>query len=66
MELPLATIERIMKNAGAERLSEDAVDRMRDSAQALAEELASDAVAIASEEGRDSVTRDDIRRAVER
>lgn len=65
MDLPLATIERIMRNAGADRLTEDAVATMQGSAQALAEELASDAVAVAAEDGRDRVGRDDIRKAVE-
>lgn len=66
MELPLAEIERIMRNAGAERLSENAVLVMQDSAQDIAEELARDAVAVAREAGHRSVTAEDVQKAIER
>lgn len=65
MELPLATIERIMRNAGAERLSDDAVDEMQHSSQEIAEEVAQDAVAHMREEGRDTLEREDVRYAIE-
>lgn len=66
MELPLAEIERIMRNAGAERLSENAVLAMRGSAGEIAAELARDAVAVAREEGHRSVTAEDVQRAIDR
>lgn len=65
MELPLAAIERIMRNAGADGLTEDAAKALRGSAQDIVEEMARDAVTIAREDGRDEVTVDDIRRAIE-
>lgn len=65
MELPLAVIERIMRNAGAEGLTEDAVVTMRDSAQGIAEEVVKDAVESARREGRDTVTVEDVEKALE-
>ncbi len=65
MALPLAQVERIMRNAGAERVTEKAVRRMQESATGIAEEVAGDAVALAREDGRESVTVEDVRRAVE-
>ncbi|MDY6770069.1 MAG: histone [Candidatus Nanohaloarchaea archaeon] len=65
MELPLAVIERIMRNAGAERLTEDAVIAMQDSAQAIAEEVVADAAEAARAAGRDEVAVADIEQALE-
>lgn len=65
MDLPLAAIERIMRNAGADGLTEDAATALRDSAQEIVEEMARDAVTIAREDGRENVTVDDVRRAIE-
>lgn len=66
MELPLAAIERIMRNAGAERMTEDAVLALQESAQGLVDEMVRDAVAVAEEDGRARITRGDIRDAIER
>ncbi len=63
MELPLAPIERIMRNAGAERISEDAVIALAGMLVERAEELTEDAVALAKHAGRKTVTADDIRLA---
>ncbi|MDY6761744.1 MAG: histone-like protein [Candidatus Nanohaloarchaea archaeon] len=65
MELPLAVIERIMRNAGAERLTEDAVIAMQDSAQSIAEEVVADAAAAAEAAGRDEVSVADVEQALE-
>ncbi|MFB6265726.1 MAG: histone family protein [Candidatus Nanohaloarchaea archaeon] len=65
MEIPLAEVERIMRNAGAEKVTENAVRTLRDSGQELSKELAKDAVKVSRESGRDSVTVEDVRKAVE-
>lgn len=65
MRIPLAEVERIMRNAGAERISESAIEELRDSAQEIAEEVAEDAVRIARENGHDRVARSDVEQAKE-
>ncbi|MCJ7479381.1 MAG: NFYB/HAP3 family transcription factor subunit [Candidatus Nanohaloarchaeota archaeon QJJ-7] len=62
MELPLAVVERVMRSAGADRLGENAVIAMRESAQEIAEEVAGDAVKMS---GRGSVTAEDVEKALE-
>lgn len=64
MELPLASIERIMRNAGAEKLSSESVHLLRESTDELGEELAQDAVRIAREDNRSTITADDIEKAI--
>jgi histone H3/H4 len=65
MRLPLASIERVMRNAGAETTSTEAVELLRESTQELAEELAADAVRLAQENGRSTIEVADIEEAVE-
>ncbi|MDY6769534.1 MAG: histone [Candidatus Nanohaloarchaea archaeon] len=65
MDLPLAVVERIMRNAGAERLTEGAVMAMRASAQDIADEVVADAADVARQDGRDTVTVEDVERALE-
>lgn len=64
-KLPLAAIERIMRNAGAEKISSEAVELLRNSTQSLGAELAQDAVAIAKKDGRSQVEPEDIQKAIE-
>lgn len=65
MRIPLAEVERIMRNAGAERISEAAIEELRDSAQEIAKEVAEDAVKAAADAGHDRVERSDVERAKE-
>jgi histone H3/H4 len=65
MQLPLASIERIMRHAGAENTSADAIELLRASTQELAEELAADAVRIAQQDGRQTIAITDIEDAIE-
>ena len=63
-ELPLAPVKRIIKNAGAERVSEDAVIALRDSIEDMAREVADEALRAARHARRRTVKREDIELAV--
>ncbi len=65
MEFPRAPVERIMRKAGAERVSQGAVNVLKDSVESLAEEIVRDSVDISRKDGRDEVTREDIKAACE-
>ncbi|MEO0248169.1 MAG: histone family protein [candidate division WOR-3 bacterium] len=60
MDLPLAPVARIMRKAGAERVSEDAVKALADILKERAETLTEDAIALAKHAGRKTVTAEDI------
>ena len=62
-ELPLAPLERIMRNAGADRVSEDAVIALAEIIEDIAEELSEDAIAIAKHAGRKTIMADDLKLA---
>ncbi|MDY6771579.1 MAG: histone family protein [Candidatus Nanohaloarchaea archaeon] len=63
MELPRAPLERIMRNAGAERVSEDAVEALREAAEEVADDLAREAVQASKHADRKTVKRSDVRLA---
>lgn len=63
MELPRAPLERIMRQAGAERVSEDAVEALRESVEEVADDVAQDAVESAGDDDRSTVQRDDVHAA---
>ncbi len=65
-ELQYATVRRILKNAGAKRVSKDAVYELLNLMDLYAEKVASTAVSIAENAGgRNTVMKDDVRISAE-
>ncbi len=60
-ELPLAPVKRIIKQAGAHRVSEDAVRELRDELEDHAEDRARQAKQYAKHAGRKTVQAEDVR-----
>lgn len=60
-ELPLAPVKRIIKQAGAHRVSEDAVTELRDELESFAQERAREAKQYAEHAGRKTVQADDVK-----
>jgi len=65
-ELPLAPIDRILHQAGAERVSEEAAVFLRDFLEKLAREVAKEAVEASRHAERKTVTEEDVKFAISR
>lgn len=64
MELPVAPIGRIIKNAGAERVSDDARAALAKILEEKGEEISAQAVKLAKHAGRKTIKASDIEMAV--
>ena len=60
--IPLAAMEKILKKAGADRVSEGAKIAMKDVMEDIAEEIAQNSVKLAMHAGRKTIKEDDIDR----
>ncbi len=60
-ELPLAPIKRIMKQAGADRVADDAVEAMRDQLEEEARDRAQQALQFAQHADRKTIQKEDVR-----
>jgi histone H3/H4 len=65
MSLPNAPIERIIRKAGAERVSKDAVEELKYALEDLGDEIAVDAVNMADHAERNTVKKEDVEMATQ-
>jgi len=59
-ELGLASMYRVIKKSGADRISEDAADELRKVLEAIAEKIARQAVELSIHAGRKTVKSEDV------
>lgn len=61
--LPLSPVERLMRSAGAPRVSEDATKALREILEEVAMEISTKAIKIAKHAGRKTLKAEDIKLA---
>ena len=63
-EIPTAPVTRLMRNAGAERVSEDASQALVEVLEEYGEQVAAKSVSLAKHAGRKTVKKEDVLEAV--
>ncbi|MBC8495492.1 histone family protein [archaeon] len=61
--IPLAAMERLMKRSGAERVSEDAKEALRDVLEEFGQEISESAIKLSMHAGRKTIKAEDIKLA---
>ncbi len=61
--MAISAMDRLMRKAGAERVSDEASEALREVLETLALEISRDAIALAKHAGRKTVNSDDIKMA---
>lgn len=64
-EIPVAPVKRVIKNAGAERVSDDAAEALRNILEERGTEIAQDARRFANHAGRKTVREEDIEAVIQ-
>ena len=64
MELPIAPVGRILKNNGAQRISDDAKIALAEAIEDYGEKLSKEAIKIAHHTGRKTITGKDIKLSI--
>ena len=64
MELPIAPVSRILKNNGAQRISNNAKIALAEAIEDYGEKLSKEAIELAHHTGRKTITGDDIKLAL--
>jgi len=62
-ELPITPIKRLLKNAGASRISDEAAIKLAEVLEEIGEEVSRDATKLAKHAGRKTVKAEDIKLA---
>ena len=65
-ELPLASVERIIRNAGAERVSQDAIITLADILEDICMDISKESIELAKHAKRKTVKREDVKLAARR
>ena len=65
MEFSTAKMKEMIKSQGNKRVSEESAERLGDILETFAGDVAEEAIAIAKEDGRKTIRKDDIKKALQ-